>query len=253
MEKIIAAAWRMNRQQLYSYCRRIQKKQPEILQGQTGIVFLKTLKRIADGDTDAAKVWPDLMQDTERILKLIRANRNLDQKVWLAALPRLEAQQDYCFKTETGMAFITALKEKPGICLPEKRQGHHAEASSVNTVRTAIRDDERELEKVAVWLMGDPSGQKEKVKKKKAVFFSGCIRQAAIPALACLSVCCLAIWLYGQAGRNMDRWNLHFETGSARSDSGLTGRKELLICKKKKSRKVNCSLFSFLLFLFPSG
>ncbi len=198
----------MNRQQLYSYCRRIQKKQSEILPGQTGIVFLKTLRRIADGDTDAAKVWPDLMQDTERILKLIRANRNLDQKVWLAALPRLEAQQDYCFKTETGMAFITALKEKPGICLPEKRQGHHAEASSVNTVRTAIRDDERELEKVAVWLRGDPSGQKENVKKKKAVFFSGCIRQAAIPAFACLSVCCLAIWLYGQAGRNMDRWNL---------------------------------------------
>lgn len=209
MEKIIAAVWRMNRQQMYAYYRRMQKKQPEILPGQIGIVFLKKLKRIADGDTDAAaKVWPDLMQDTERILKLIQANQNLDQKVWLAALPRLEAHQDHCFKTELGMAFITALKEKPGICLPEKRREHHAEASSVNTVRTVIMDDKRELEKVAVWLMEDLSGQKEKVQKKKAVFFCKRIRQAAIPVLACLSVCCMAIWLYGQAGRNMDRWNL---------------------------------------------
>ena len=209
MRKIIAAVWRMNRQQLYSYHRRMQKKQPEILPGQIGIVFLKKLKRIADGDTDAAaKVWPDLMQDTERILKFIRVNQNLDQKVWLAALRRLETWQDHCFKTELGMAFITALKEKPGICLPEKRQEHHVKASSVNTVRTAIMDDKRELEKVAVWLMEDLTGQKEKVKKKKAVFFYKRIRQAVVPALACLSACCMAIWLYGQAGRNMDRWNL---------------------------------------------
>ena len=59
MKKIIAAVWRMNRQQLYAYYRRMQKKQPEILPGQIGIVFLKKLKHIADGDTDAVKVWPD--------------------------------------------------------------------------------------------------------------------------------------------------------------------------------------------------
>ena len=112
MKKIIAAVWRMNRQQLYAYYRRMQKKQPEILPGQIGIVFLKKLKHIADGDTDAVKVWPDLMQDTERMLKLIQANRNLDQKVWLAALPKLEAQKERCFKTEPGLAFVTVLKEK---------------------------------------------------------------------------------------------------------------------------------------------
>ena len=33
MKKIIVSVWRMNRQQLYSYCRRMQKKQPEILPG----------------------------------------------------------------------------------------------------------------------------------------------------------------------------------------------------------------------------
>ena len=156
MKKIIASVWRMNRQQLYSCCRRMQKKQPEILPGQTGIVFLKILKRIADGDMNAAaKVWPDLMQDTERMLKLIRAKQNLDQKAWLAALPRLEAQQERCSKTELGMAFVMALKEKLGICIPEIRREHHAEIFSVNTAQTVIMDDKRELEKVAAWLMKD--------------------------------------------------------------------------------------------------
>lgn len=208
MKKIIASVWRMNRQQLYSYCRRMQKKQPEILPGQIGIVFLKKLKRTADGDMNAAsKVWPDLMQDTERMLKLIRAKQNLDQKAWLEALPRLEAQQERCFKTELGVAFVMTLKEKLGICMSEKRREHHAEISSVNTAQTVIMDDKKELEKVAAWLMKDLPG-KEKVQKKKIIFFCEWARQAAIPALACLSVCCMAIWLYGQAGRNMDRWNL---------------------------------------------
>lgn len=52
------------------------------------------------------------MRDAEHILKLIRANRNLDQKVWIAALPKLKARQDRYFMTELGMAFISTLMEK---------------------------------------------------------------------------------------------------------------------------------------------
>ncbi len=215
MEKIIAAVWRMNSQQLHTYCSRMQKKQSEMLPGQIGIAFLKKLKRIADGDMDgAAKVWPDLMRDTERMLKLIQTNRNLERQVWLAVLPKLEAQQERWFKTEPGLAFVTALKEKLDICMSEKRRERQAGISSVNAARTVIMDDKRELEKVAVWLMKDLSG-KEKAQKKKMIFFCERVRQAAILAFACLSVCCMAIWLYGQAGRNMDRWSLQRMKASA--------------------------------------
>ncbi len=215
---------------MYAYYRRMQKKQPEILPGQIGIVFLKKLKHIADGDTDAAKVWPDLMQDTERILKLIQANRNLDQKVWLAALPKLEAQKERCFNTEPGLAFVTVLREKLGICMSEKSREHYAEISSINTARTDIMDDKRELEKIAD--------------------FCEWVRQAAILASASLSVCCMAIWLYGQAGRNMDRWNLQqmresavqktdvFMEENSRTESGTVSGQEKLEAADQSVKKV---------------
>lgn len=209
IKKIISIVWRMDRQQMYSYYRRMQKRQPEILQGQLGIVFLKKLKWIVDRENDvAAKIWPDLMQDAEHILKLIRANRNLDQKVWLAALPKLETQQGRYFMTELGTVFISVLKEKLKVGISEKMQENNAKVSDGNAVQTTIIGEKKELEKVAIWLMEDWSVHGEKVERKKEYFFQERIKQVVFPVFTCVSVFCMTIWLYGQIGRNLDKWNL---------------------------------------------
>lgn len=77
-----------------------------------------------------------------------------------------------------------------------------------NDVHKVITDDKRELEKIAVWLMEDTFEQKEKAEDKKVVFFQKWIKKGAVPVLACLSACCMAVWMYGQIRSEMDRWKI---------------------------------------------
>lgn len=230
IKKIISVVWRMDRRHMYAYYRKMQKRQSEILPGQLGVAFLKKMEWIVDREAIVtARIWLDLMRDTEHILKLIRANRNLDQKVWIAALPKLKARQDRYFMTELGMAFISTLMEKLKIGISDKEQGHNAEASDGNTVQTAIMDEKKELEKVAVWLMEDWPAQEEKVKREKMFFHRKQIERAVLPMLACLSVLCMTIWLYGQIGRNLGRWNLQQMKVSAvqKSDAFIEEKSEV--------------------------
>lgn len=113
IKKIIAAAWRMNSQQLHTYYKKLCKKCPEILPGYLGRAFLQKLDEISMLDLDArTKIWPELLRDADWLLKLIQKHQNLDEKVWKQALSRLQAQQDKTFRTELGRAFVLTLQEK---------------------------------------------------------------------------------------------------------------------------------------------
>ena len=54
MKKVIAKAWRMNSQQLCSYCANLRKSRTEILPGQLGKKFLEQLDLVSDGKIDRA-------------------------------------------------------------------------------------------------------------------------------------------------------------------------------------------------------
>lgn len=192
IKKIIAAVWRMNSRQMKSYCQKLQKNQSKILPGRLGSTFFELLRQVSDADTSAAtKLWPVLMQDTEHLLNFIQVHKNKDQKAWLTALSRLETEQDKYFKTQLGKAFILLLQEKTGIKQKDKN-----------------KDPSKELEKIALWLMDDLNEQRAAVNRKKNGSFLIWIKHAAIPVLAGMSACFMAVWLYGQVERNLDQWNL---------------------------------------------
>lgn len=213
IKKTIAEAWRMNSSQLGIYCQRLRKNQLEILPGQLGSVFLDILEQITAKDAGIeTKVWSELMQDTQRLHKLIQEHQNLDESAWLAALPKLEAQQNRYFRTGLGMAFILVLKEKLHL---------------TETVCRGDREEKKELEKLADWLLQDtaqgrPCRQKavqtqQQMQKKRyiqktgirkhGILFPKELQNAAVPVFACLSACFLSVWLYGQIARNQNEWS----------------------------------------------
>ena len=209
MKKIIAAAWRMNGQQLHVYCEKQKKNRERILPGQTGSAFIEKLEWISASGMDVGtKIWPLLMQDTDCLLNIIRRHRNLDRKAWIAALPKIEAHQNRYFKTELGIAFILDLKAKTGAGIPDKKQGQCETAPVRNGISADCICDKKELETVAAWLMEDVQERREKAEKKKRSFFYGRLRKAAVPVCACLSACFMFIWLHGQFVRNRSSWNL---------------------------------------------
>lgn len=208
MKKIIAAVWRMNSEQMRFYCRKLQKKQLGILPGRLGSVFLKKLEWISVQETgQAAKIWPQLMKDTECLLKLIHCD--LDERGWLTALPKLETQQKTYFKTELGAAFILDLKEKLGIDMPAEKKPYSRKVPAKNDLPATCLDEKKELEKIAGWLMESTGGQSTEPEKKKEIFFTERFRKAVVMSFACMSACFMCVWLHGQIGRNMDQWSLH--------------------------------------------
>ena len=56
--------------------------------------------------------------------------------------------------------------------------------------------------------MDDLNEQCAAVNRKKNGSFLIWIKHAAIPVLAGMSACFMAVWLYGQVERNLDQWNL---------------------------------------------
>lgn len=180
--KIIAAAWRMNGRQLHDCFRKLQKKWPEILPGSLGWVFLKKLDELsALEQEERSKIWPALLQDADWLLNLMQKYPNLDEAVWRRALSRLEAQQGKTFRTELGRAFIAVLKEK---------------------LAMDARPSPKELEAVADWLMEKPARPQEKEHRKCRRLYAVFPDRAIIIASACMSVCFLFVWLYGQVERN---------------------------------------------------
>lgn len=209
IKKIIAATWRMNRQQLQVYCGKLKRNRERILPGETGSAFIEKLEWISGSGMDAGtKIWPLLMHDTDRLLNLIHGHRGLDRKAWLTALPKLEACQSRYFKTELGTAFILELKAKTGMGMPGKKQDPDQTVPAENGILADCMDDKKELETVAAWLMEDPQEQYKKAGGKKRVFFYRQIKRAAVPVLACVSVCFMSVWLHGQIVREQGRWSL---------------------------------------------
>lgn len=209
IKKIIAGSWRMNRKQLQAYCRKLDRNRERMLPGQTGSAFIEKLEWIADNGMDAGnKIWPMLMQDTDRMLNLIRGHRNLDRNAWLTALPKLEDCQTRYFKTELGTAFILDLKAKIGLGIPEKKPEPDKTVLAENVILTDCMADKKELETVAAWLMEDTQEQYERAGRKKRLSFHRQIIRAAVPVLACLSACFMSVWLHGQFARERSRWSL---------------------------------------------
>ena len=209
IKKIIAGSWRMNRKQLQAYCRKLDRNRERMLPGQAGSAFIEKLEWIADNGMDAGnKIWPLLMQDTDRMLNLIRGHRNLDRKAWLKALTKLEDCQSRYFKTELGTAFILDLKAKIGWGIPEKKPELDKTVPAGNVILTDCLADKKELETVAAWLMEDTLEQYERAGRKKRLSFHRQIKRAAVPVFACLSACFMLVWLHGQFARERSRWSL---------------------------------------------
>ncbi|MCI9022171.1 MAG: class B sortase [Eubacterium sp.] len=264
IKKIIARAWRMNRQQLRSCCAGLRRKQAQLLPGRIGSAFLDKLEQLSAREAEeGAKDWPNLMNDTSQLLNLIRRNQHLSRKEWLAVLPKLETQKGRYFKSELGAAFVTALKEKLGIAVPAlpeaaapvQEAGKNAALgnSGAGKVLRSGTDSKAELEHLAAWLMQDAdgrqknhsSGQKTGIhafrnfrnnagqpgsrhrhgnNTSRRTLLPERLQSAAVPVFACLSVCFLSVWLYGQAARNHTAWSAQQMKVSASRKAGGTAQ-----------------------------
>lgn len=229
IKKIIAVTWRMNSQQLHAYYKKLRRKCPEILPGYLGRAFLQMLDEISTLDSEErTKVWPELLRDADWLLKVIQKHQNLNEKVWKKALSRLQTQQDKTFRTELGRAFVLTLQEKLDldISLSMQISGQSGNCAGKQTERTTQKmqdsrrtrqyekkqannpawemqlSDKRDLERVADWLMENSSKPQMAKQRKRHRYFTKFPDGTAIAISACMSLCFLSVWLYGQAERN---------------------------------------------------
>lgn len=234
IQKAVPMAWRMNSTQLHSFCERLRQNQPQILPGQLGSGFLMLLDEIADLKNEAEpKIWSELMRDTKKMMSLTQQRR--DRQDWLHALSRLETQQDQFFQTKLGDSFILALKEKLGLQTPQikadyskNNENNKNDKSNQPRSSTELLPQQRELEKVAAWLMED-TGRKRAVRKKQAVRkkrAADLFDRMAIAVLACVSLCLLSVWLYGQVERNQNFWDAQRMKATAAEQQDGAGNKQ---------------------------
>lgn len=234
IQKAVPMAWRMNSTQLHSFCERLRQNQPQILSGQLGSGFLMLLDEIADLKNEAEpKIWSELMRDTKKMMSLTQQRR--DRQDWLHALSRLETQQDQFFQTKLGDSFILALKEKLGLQTPQikadyskNNENNKNDKSNQPRSSTELLPQQRELEKVAAWLMED-TGRKWAVRKKQAVRkkrAADLFDRMAIAVLACMSLCLLSVWLYGQVERNQNFWDAQRMKATAAEQQDGAGNKQ---------------------------
>lgn len=216
IQKIIARVWRMNHAQLSTFCNKLQKNSHELLPGQLGSVFLKVLQQTAQKEQISAKVWTELMRDTERLLNLVQMQCRQEEQACRLLLYRLEAQQDRIFQTELGRAFLPLLKEKLGMIPPsrtqtasiQERASKHEHRQNTSGLHTELH---QELEKVADWLMNGPeqaTGKKTKKNRNNRSICRSAAKRSPALIFACLSICFMGIWLYGQIERNQNQWQL---------------------------------------------
>lgn len=210
LKKGIADGWRMNSLQLNEYCRRLHRVQERALPGYLGCAFVNEVRRLADGQTEIS--WPKLAKDVEKIQKLIQSSRQWDSSVWLDRLPVLKARRKQYFYTELGEAWIQLLQEKLGLeASPAKnvqttgQRMIEKDIQERNIQQNAVKSaDASELEQLAVWLMEDTE-KTQTVKSKQRRQPRYVIKPpdgAAAFLCACVSLCMLTAWLYGQVERN---------------------------------------------------
>ncbi len=150
------------------------------------------------------------MQDAECLQTLIQKHRNLDQEDWIFILSKLETQPDKYFKTELGRAFVLTLKEKREVAVHGKGQECVVAKSVEDGIAKTHNDmgEEKELLRVADWLMNHSQESEPEIESKKAHSISKLTRRTAVSVFACLSVCFMILWMHGQIKRNQDKWNL---------------------------------------------
>ncbi len=232
IHKVIADAWRMNSRQLSSYCKNLRMMQPEMMPGCIGSGFLDILDEIREMEKEERiKIWPRMLQDTDKLLEMIREHQALDEKCWQNALNRLVARPGRYFKTALGSVFILALREKLGVCPIEQKAGRLAVNQSGLKVH-GIPFEQRGLEGQGILLSGQRgleghgnwlSGQREQEGWRNSL--SGQREQKDQENLL------PAVWLYGQTQRYQSFWNVQRmkATAAAQPDIGLYGD----VCMKR--------------------
>lgn len=192
IKKCIANGWRMNRSQLHEYGKKLQRVREQVLPGELGSAFADAVSRIADSHSNIS--WTELLKDTELIRKLIQSSRQWDRGEWLKRLPGLEERQKKYFRTQLGEAFIRTLKIKLGIG-KDKPQ--------------AAAGEILQLEGVAAWLMEDTETTQTAQKKKSIRHVRRLPGGTAAAACACISLCLLSAWLYGQFESKQNFYDIH--------------------------------------------
>ena len=194
MKQITDRAGRMDARQLRAYCGKLYQNREKILPGQLGDAFLLECRRISERGAAVPKTaWTDLAKEIDWLSNLIRAHSQSDEQEWRAVLPRLETGQGQYFKTGLGRAFVQTLK-------------HKLRQTSGPQSRQKTADENQNLEQLASWLLTEDEDTKRQNKRLASVISQ--VRRAAVPALACLSLVFMAVWLRGQVIRNQNKWNI---------------------------------------------
>lgn len=171
MKRVIAAGWRMDSGQLDQYRKKLVQKRGEILPGYMGSTFLVLIGRFSA--LTVHNGWMDLLTDTEQIQKLIKENEKLDRKGWRRVLAELEARQESYFRTELGSAFLQELRNKlQNECETEAKRDCRRKAGPGDARHSDLPE------------------------------------RAAVTVLFLMSMGFLSFWLYEQAVRNENRWNI---------------------------------------------
>lgn len=233
IKRAVASGWRMNSRQLSEYSRRLQKVQQRALPGELGSAFVDAVSQFADGNADIS--WQGLLKDTEKILRILQNSRQWEKSDWIARLPFLEerisqAGQKPYFQTVLGAAFLQVLKRKlgAGFRVQEKRkpgadcygQGERKPGAAP----AGYEADMKELEQLAAWLMDSASAPAAaKAGQKKRAGFLAKLPPGTLAAMsACVSVCLLSAWLYGQAERNQSFYHIQRLKATALSQQADT-------------------------------
>ena len=177
IKRLIVIVQDMDERALFLCCQKLRQNQAKVLPGRIGGAFLREVEAAAKIKKEPrSDLWTDLSHDADCLFRLLRKYKSLDENAWRALLPRLECLQSKSLDSGLGKAFILTLKEKT--------------------------ENDRQLEKIAAWLMKEDAGQKKKTNRVRRHFFPAQLQKTAVFVFACLSACFLTIWLYGQIKRN---------------------------------------------------
>lgn len=190
----VADGWRMNKQQLYVYGRKLLKARERLFPGELGSAFVEVVVRSADDGSQIS--WPGFAKDVETIRRLLQGGREWNREQWLARLPLLQKRRETYFYTVLGEAFIQTLKKKLGVC----ETARQLRIPFPNNKEQTVCDDTMRLEELASWLTEEDAD--------KPFRYFAKLPDAAAVVLACLSLCFLFVWLYGKFEGNRNLYDI---------------------------------------------